>query len=139
MKNIKKFESFTNEEVSKQKKLIYSYANTFQNPNGKTTHTFGAEEHLDFCKTVSEWIENNETPVAWCLYGKPNMTGQSFGLGIKQAETFWKQYVNGNKRFTLIEMDGKLIGVLQENGKVLMAFDEADVKVEPSVLSGLDF
>ena len=129
MKNIKKFESFTNEEVS------------FQNPNGKTfaTHTFGAEEHLDFCKTVSEWIENSETPVAWCLYGKPNMTGQSFGLGIKQAETFWKQYVNGNKRFTLIEMDGKPIGVLQENGKVLMAFDEADVKVEPSVLSGLDF
>ena len=129
MKNIKKFESFTNEEVS------------YQNPNGKTvaTHTFGAEEHLDFCKTVSEWIENNETPVAWCLYGKPNMTGQSFGLGIKQAETFWKQFVNGNKRFTLIEMDGKLIGVLHENGKVLMAFDEADVKVEPSVLSGLDF
>jgi hypothetical protein len=67
------------------------------------------------------------------------MTGQSFGLGIKQAETFWKQYVNGGKRFTLIEMDGKLIGVLHENGNILMAFDEADVKVDPSVLSGLDF
>lgn len=36
-------------------------------------------------------------------------------------------------------MDGKLIGVLHENGNILMAFDEADVKVDPSVLSGLDF
>ena len=129
---LKKFNNFLNEEV------------TFQNPNGKmiATHTFGPEEHIDFCKTVSEWItgpkNKNQKPVMWCLYGSPDSNEQSFGLGIKRSETFWKQYVNGNKKFTVVEMDDKLIGVLHENDKVLMAFDEMDVKVDTSVLSGLD-
>ena len=128
MKYVKLFEKFTNEEVS------------YQNPNGKmvATHTFGAEEHLDFCKTVSEWIEKNKKPVLWCLYGKPT-NEETFGLGVKQAETFWRMYVKGNKRFSIVEMDGRLIGVLHENGEIEKAFDEADVKVDPSVLSGLDF
>jgi hypothetical protein len=125
MKYLKKF----NEEV------------TYQNPNGKmvATHTFGPEEHGDFCKTVKEWIDKNEKPVMWCLYGNPETSGESFGFGIQKAEPFWKQYVSGSKRFTLVEMDDKLIGVLHENDKILMAFDEMDVKVEDSVLSGLEF
>ena len=128
MKYLKIFENFTNEEV------------TFQNPNGKmiATHTFGPEEHLDFCKTVSEWIENNDKPVMWCLYGDPNTNNQSFGLGINGSETFWKKYVSGDKKFSLIEMDDKLIGVLHENGKILMAYDQMDRKVDPSQLSGLE-
>jgi len=131
MKYVKLFENFTNEEVS------------YQNPNGKmiATHTFGADEHLDFCETVSEWIEKNKKPVLWCLYAKPTEgdNEESFGLGVKQAETFWKMYVNGDKRFSLVEMDGRLIGVLHGNGTIEKAFDEADVKVDPSVLSGLEF
>lgn len=129
MKSIKTFESFTNEEVS------------YQNPNGKTvaTHTFGAEEHLDFCVTVSRWIEKNRTPVIWSLYADHMLKKSPNIKQSQRALTFWKQYVNGSKRFTLIEMDGKLIGVLHENGNILMAFDESDVKVDPSVLSGLDF
>ncbi len=128
MKYVKLFENFTNEEVS------------YQNPNGKmvSIDTFSAEEHSDFCKAVSLWIEKNKKPVLWCLYAKPT-NEESFGLGVKQAETFWKMHVNGNKRFSLVEMDGRLIGVLHENGKILKAFDEADVKVEDSVLSGLEF
>jgi hypothetical protein len=126
---LKKFNNFLNEEVS------------YQNPNGKmiATHTFGPEEHVDFCKTVKEWIDKNEKPVMWCLYGNPETTDQSFGLSIQKSETFWKFYVNGSKRFTVVEMDGRLIGVLHENGKILMALDEMDVKVDPSLLSGLDF
>jgi hypothetical protein len=128
MKYVKLFENFTNEEVS------------FQNPNGNmvSTHTFGPEEHGDFCLTVSECIEKNNKPVAWCLYSNPsNQTG--FGLTIQRAETFWKQYVNGEKKFTVVEMDDKLIGVLHEGDKILMAFDEKDFKVDPSTLNGLKF
>ena len=125
MKYLKKF----NEEVS------------FQNPNGKTiaTHTFGPEEHGDFCLTVSEWVEKNKKSVSWCLYSKPNANGESFGLTTDLSNKFWDKYVNGEKKFTLVEMDDKLIGVLHEGGKVLMAFDEIDVKVDPNVLKGLVF
>ena len=129
MKYVKLFERFTNEEVS------------FQNPNGKmvATHTFGSEEHLDFCEEVSAWIKRNKKSVLWCLYAKPDMSSEeTFGLRYNQAEGFWKMYVKGNKRFTLVEMDGRLIGVIHENGKIEKAFDEMDVKVDPSVLSGLD-
>lgn len=35
-------------------------------------------------------------------------------------------------------MDDKLIGVLHENGKILMAYDQMDRKVDPSQLSGLE-
>ena len=125
MKYLKKF----NEEVS------------FQNPNGKTiaTHTFGPEEHDDFCLTVSEWVEKNKKSVSWCLYSKPNVNGESFGLTTDLSNKFWDKYVNGEKKFTVVEMDDKLIGVLHEGGKVLMAFDEMDVKVDPNVLKGLVF
>jgi len=125
---LKKFNNFLNEEVS------------YQNPNGKmvATHTFGPEEHFDFCQTVSEWIDKNNKSVMWCLYGSPDTNEQSFGLDITKSEPFWKKYVSGSKRFTVVEMDDKLIGVLHDAGKVLMAFDEMDVKVDPSVLSGLD-
>ena len=128
MKYLKIFENFTNEEV------------TFQNPNGKmiATHTFRPEEHLDFCKTVFDWIKNHNKPVMWCLYGDPNTNSQSFGLGIKKAEEFWKNWVSGDKKFSLVEMDDKLIGVLHENGKILMAYDEMDKKVDPSQLAGLE-
>jgi hypothetical protein len=133
MKYVKLFENFTNEEVK------------YQNPNGKmfSTHTFGPEEHGDFCLTVSEWIEENNKPVLWCLYGNPSYeTG--FGLTRPRAETFWKQYVNGEKKFSVVElidqgMDDKLIGVLHEGDKILMAFDERDCKVDPSTLNGLIF
>jgi hypothetical protein len=128
MKYVKLFENFTNEEVK------------FQNPNGKmvSTHTFGPEEHADFCLTVSEWIEKNNKPVAWCLYSHPSYeTG--FGLTRPRAETFWKQYVNGDKEFSVVEMDDKLIGVLHQGDKILMAFDERDCKVDPSTLNGLVF
>ena len=131
MKYVKLFENFTNEEVS------------YQNPNGKmvSIDTFSNKEHSDFCKAVSLWIEKNKKPVLWCLYAKPTEgdNEESFGLGVKQAKTFWEMYVNDDKRFSLVEMDGRLIGVLHENGKILKAFDEADVKVDPSVLSGLKF
>ena len=128
MKYLKIFENFTNEEVR------------FQNPNGKmiATHTFRPEEHLDFCKTVFDWIKNHNKPVMWCLYGDPNTNSQSFGLGIKKAEEFWKNWVSGDKKFSLVEMDDKLIGVLHENGKILMAYDEMDKKVDPSQLAGLE-
>ena len=128
MKYLKIFENFTNEEVR------------FQNPNGKmiATHTFRPEEHLDFCKTVFDWIKNHNKPVMWCLYGDPNTNSQSFGLGIKKAEEFWKNWVSGDKKFSLVEMDDKLIGVLHENGKIIMAYDEMDKKVEPSQLAGLE-
>lgn len=134
MKYLKIFENFTNEEVK------------FQNPNGKmvATHTFGPEEHLDFCKTVFDWIKNHNKPVMWCLYGNPDIKGpyagwgESFGLGVHGSETFWKKYVSGDKKFSLVEMDDKLIGVLHENGKILMAYDEMDKKVDPSQLTGLE-
>ena len=119
MKNIKTFESFSEE--------------------GKTydTHTFGPREHLEFCETVSEWIKKNRTPVIWSLYADPN-SEQS-----ERALTFWEKYVsrdsNKFQRFTLIEMDGKLIGALHEKGDILMAYDETGAKVDPSVLSGLKF
>lgn len=128
MKYVKLFENFTNEEVS------------FQNPNGKmvSTHTFTQEEHGDFCLTVSEWIEKNNKPVAWCIYSNPsNKIG--FGLDAQKSEAFWKNFVNGEKKFSLVEMDDKLIGILHEGDKVLMAFDEKDVKVDPSTLNGLVF
>ncbi len=128
MRYVKLFENFTNEEVS------------FQNPNGKmvSTHTFAQEEHGDFCLTVSEWIEKNNKPVAWCIYSNPsNKIG--FGLDAQKSEAFWKNFVNGEKKFSLVEMDDKLIGILHEGDKVLMAFDEKDVKVDPSTLNGLVF
>lgn len=126
MKYVKLFENFTNEEVS------------FQNPNGKmvSTHTFGQEEHGDFCLTVSEWIEKNNKPVAWCIYSNPsNKIG--FGLDAQKSEAFWKNFVNDEKKFSLVEMDDKLIGILHEGDKILMAFDEKDVKVDPSTLNDI--
>jgi hypothetical protein len=121
MKNIKTFESFSEE--------------------GKTydTHTFGPREHLEFCNTVSRWIEKNRTPVIWSLYAD-HMLKKSPNIEQSQrALTFWKKYVSRDRIFTLIEMDGKLIGTLHEKGDILMAYDETGAKVDPSVLSGLKF
>jgi hypothetical protein len=45
---------------------------------------------------------------------------------------YWDMYVKPGTQFSIVEVDGKLIGVLHTGDMVKMAFDNMDIKFDLS-------
>lgn len=51
---------------------------------------------------------------------------------VDKAKTYWDSYIKPGKQFSIVELDGKLIGVLHSDDMVEKAFDNMDMKFDLS-------
>jgi DNA polymerase III gamma/tau subunit len=51
---------------------------------------------------------------------------------VDKAKTYWNMYVKPGKQFSIVEVDGKLIGVVHSGDMIEMAFDNMDRKFDLS-------
>lgn len=51
---------------------------------------------------------------------------------VDKAKTYWDSYIKPGKQFSIVELDGKLIGVIHSNDMVENAFDNMDMKFDLS-------
>jgi hypothetical protein len=51
---------------------------------------------------------------------------------VDKAKTYWNMYVKSGKQFSIVEVDGKLIGVVHSGDMIEMAFDNMDRKFDLS-------
>lgn len=84
--------------------------------------SFGPEEHLEFCQEVEKWNDQNMGTVRWSLWSRPSE--------LKKSETYWNQYIKGDRQMTIFEMDDKLISVIHSGNRIDYAFDNDDRPVD---------
>lgn len=77
--------------------------------------TYYSDDYLAFVETVKEWSMKNNKRVMW---------------EIAYKKMYWDSFVTGDREMTLIEMGDKLIAVLHEDGKIIMAYDNDDKPVD---------
>ena len=53
-------------------------------------------------------------------------------INLDSAKRYWDLYVKPGKQFSIVEVDGKLIGVLHSDDMIEMAFDNMDIKFDLS-------
>lgn len=84
--------------------------------------SFGPEEHLEFCQEVEKWNDQNMSTVRWSLWSRPSE--------LKKSETYWNQYIKGDRQMTIFEMGDKLISVIHSGNRIDYAFDNDDRPVD---------
>ena len=77
--------------------------------------TYYPEDFEAFVGAVKEWSMENNQRVMW---------------EIAYKKMYWDSFVKDDREMTLIEMGDKLIAVLHEDGKIIMAYDNDDKPVD---------
>ena len=90
--------------------------------------TYYKDDYLAFVESVREWMEKTGGRIMWALtpfgYSQRNVSNEN------AAKVIWDSFVKDDREMTLIEMEDKLIAVLHEDGKIIMAFDNEDRPVD---------
>lgn len=90
--------------------------------------TYYKEDYLAFVGAVEEWMKSTGGRIMWALtpfgYSQRNTTNEN------KAKVIWDSFVTDDREMTLIEMENKLVAVLHEDGKIILALDNESRPVD---------